>query len=403
MRAESSWNTPRYAAQWPSLPKAQKLSEALGRQVEAWRSDYASNFSGPHSDMTVVWEPVVNAPDLQGIRLTHSVTAADSAIDSMTIYGDAGSSFTSRQLIADSQRKSLAQQFARQAVKADGGEPFEADPDDVFTDVSFTHDGTLVATMPEGTIGPMSDGRLYATVKNPQRYLTEEGRRVRGVAMKSPAPSTAQTPTSVAKPKETVDCTKAKCIALTFDDGPGPYTNSILDTLEEKKARATFFTLGPAVQAAPATVRRMVELGMGVGDHSWSHPQFTDLSDGEVTSEITRTAEVIKKVTGADPVAVRPPYGAYAKETPHAGFPFVLWDVDTEDWKNRNAAVTTQRALAGAHPGAIVLMHDIHPSTAKAVPGIIDALHEQGYTLVTVDELIPAMTKRGVYPTRPAQ
>lgn len=195
------------------------------------------------------------------------------------------------------------------------------------------------------------------------------------------------------------DCTKAKCIALTFDDGPGPYTNSILDTLEKKKARATFFTLGPAVQAAPATVQRMVKLG----NHSWSHPQFTTLTDAQVTSEITRTADVLKKITGSDPVAVRPPYGAYTEATPRAGAPFVLWDIDTEDWKNRNADTTTKRVVHGAHPGAIVLMHDIHPSTAKAVPGIVDELQKQGYTLVTIDELIPSMTKDGVYSSAPTK
>ncbi|RYI22438.1 hypothetical protein EVU97_08600 [Dermacoccus sp. 147Ba] len=409
VRAESSWNAPRYSAQWPTLPGSEKLSEALERQIQSWRRDYVGTYSGPRSGMTVVWEPVVNASGLYGIRLRHTVTAADSAATSTTLYGDGDSSFTSLQLIDDSQRAALVKELERQAVQVNGGgEPFEgATPEEVFTDVSFTPDGTLVAAVAEGTIGPMSAGQHYATVKNPERYLSDDGRRVREAAMKSPASSTSPAPsTSTTKPENAgkkTDCTKAKCIALTFDDGPGPDTNSILDTLEKKKARATFFTLGPAVQAAPATVRRMVKLGMGVGNHSWSHPQFTTLTDAQVTSEITRTADVLKKITGSDPVAVRPPYGAYTEATPHAGAPFVLWDIDTEDWKNRNADTTTKRVVDGAHPGAIVLMHDIHPSTAKAVPGIVDELQKQGYTLVTIDELIPSMTKDGVYSSAPTK
>ncbi|RLZ02544.1 hydrolase [Kocuria tytonicola] len=210
-------------------------------------------------------------------------------------------------------------------------------------------------------------------------------------------PVDAAPTTPVPRPAHTTDCTKAKCIALTFDDGPGPFTSAILDALEKAKARASFFMIGSAITTDPGIVRRMAAAGMGVGNHTWSHPQVTALTPDQVTGEITRQSSAVAAATGHEPFAVRPPYGAFTRSTPHAGLPFVLWDVDTEDWKNLDPTRTTQRALSGAHPGAIVLMHDIHPSTAKALPGIIAALQKQGYTLVTVDELLPGMDPSGSY------
>ncbi|MEL4357710.1 MULTISPECIES: polysaccharide deacetylase family protein [unclassified Luteococcus] len=222
----------------------------------------------------------------------------------------------------------------------------------------------------------------------------------------TPTPSPSATP-SPAQPR--VDCAVNKCLALTFDDGPGPYTDQILDALVKHKATATFFVLGEQVKAFPKQLQREHQLGMAIGDHSWSHRDLSRASREKATEELTSTADVIKQVTGTAPTMVRPPYGAFRKSTPHAGMPFVLWDVDTLDWKNRSASRTTELALAGAHRGAIILMHDIHPSTARAVPGMIAALQAKGYTLVTVPELLGPMSPGGVYftatppSTRPAR
>nr|WP_277628123.1 polysaccharide deacetylase family protein [Arsenicicoccus dermatophilus] len=234
--------------------------------------------------------------------------------------------------------------------------------------------------------------------------MSPAGHRVRDAVVRStPASAAADRPVAAQAPaaRPPVDCRKVRCLALTFDDGPGKHTAAILDTLAAHKARATFFTLGPAVKAAPQTMRRMRQLGMAVGNHTWTHRQLTRLPAQTVTQEITRTTNAIRSATGAAPVAVRPPYGAFDRRTPHAGLPFVLWDVDTEDWKNRNAAVTTRRALAGARRGSIVLMHDIHPSTAQALPGIVKTLQRQGYVLVTVPELLGRMDPTKAYYSGP--
>lgn len=214
-------------------------------------------------------------------------------------------------------------------------------------------------------------------------------------AAPSPAPAAALGLAAAQASAKHVDCTKTKCIALTFDDGPGPYTLTVLRALQASHARATFFVLGKNVAAHPETLRRLVAAGMVVGDHSWDHREYTRLSAAQQKSETSRTAQAI--VAAGVPAATlfRPPYGAFNSATKRLGWPLILWDVDTLDWKNRNASATTTRALATARRGSIVLMHDIVPSTAKAVPGIIRRLQAKGYTLVTVPELL-GTTRPGV-------
>lgn len=204
-------------------------------------------------------------------------------------------------------------------------------------------------------------------------------------------PTPSPTPTSTApspKPEPALDCSKVKCVALTFDDGPGPYTAQLLRTLKAADAKATFFLLGSQVKLYPQLAAAEARDGMEIGNHTWDHPQLSRLSDAEVRSEITRTNQIIKKVTGSTPPLLRPPYG----DVTHAqrkwiDLPMAFWDVDTEDWKTRNTAATVASASA-AKPGDIVLMHDIHGATVKAVPQIIKNLKKKGIHLVTVTTLV---------------
>lgn len=198
---------------------------------------------------------------------------------------------------------------------------------------------------------------------------------------------------------EMVDCKVKKCIALTYDDGPGPYTNELLDILKAENVRATFFVVGGKLAENAEILKREVAQGNVVGNHSWSHPDLTKISTSKAKDQLDRTSAQIEKITGTRPTLLRPPYGAFSKsKTPHQGMSFVLWNVDTEDWKNRNVKITTQRALAGAKRNSIILMHDIHYSSVKATPGIIKELKKQGFTLVTVPELYGGkMTAGQVY------
>lgn len=205
----------------------------------------------------------------------------------------------------------------------------------------------------------------------------------------SAKPSTK--PTSKPRPGKRVDCAKAKCIALTFDDGPGPYTARLLDELRRAKAPATFFALGQRVETYPKVARRIVAEGHELASHTWDHRDLTTLTATDVRRQLTRTADAIEKATGKRPTLVRPPYGAtndtVRAAAKKAGEAVILWNIDTLDWKTRSTP-STVKAAVGAKRGSIVLMHDIHSSTVDAVPQIIEGLRAKGYTLVTVTDLL---------------
>lgn len=181
-----------------------------------------------------------------------------------------------------------------------------------------------------------------------------------------------------------------RAVALTFDDGPSAYTTSILAVLQAKRAPGTFFVIGRQAAGRPDLIARLRAAGQEVENHTWSHADLTKLDAQGVRSEITRAAQAIG---GAK--FLRPPYGAYngsvAEEAGALGLRLVLWDVDTLDWKTRNAAKITAAVKAAVRPGAIILMHDgggDRSQTAAALPGIIDWLLEQGYALTTVSTLV---------------
>ncbi|MCN84092.1 polysaccharide deacetylase family protein [Listeria monocytogenes] len=180
-----------------------------------------------------------------------------------------------------------------------------------------------------------------------------------------------------------------KRIALTFDDGPSAsVTPGVLDTLKRHNVKATFFVLGSSVIQNPGLVKRELEEGHQVGSHSWDHPQLTKQSTQEVYNQILKTQKAVFDQTGYFPTTMRPPYGAVNKQVAEEiGLPIIQWSVDTEDWKNKNAGIVTKKVLAGATDGAIVLMHDIHKTTAASLDATLTKLKNQGYEFVTIDEL----------------
>lgn len=179
-----------------------------------------------------------------------------------------------------------------------------------------------------------------------------------------------------------------KAVALTYDDGPSTYTSRILNCLAKYDAKATFFVVGTNVNRYPDTLKRAVSMGMEIGNHTVSHPRLTSLSSSGVYSEINDNAANVERITGVRPKIVRPPYGSYSKaniET--AGQPFILWSIDTLDWKSRNADKVVEEALKNVKDGDIILMHDLYQSTAAATERIVPALVSRGFDLVTVSEL----------------
>ncbi|WP_246052781.1 polysaccharide deacetylase family protein [Actinocorallia herbida] len=200
---------------------------------------------------------------------------------------------------------------------------------------------------------------------------------------------------------EKVDCRKRKCLALTFDDGPGPYTRDLLRVLRKAEVRVTFFVVGPRARTREGVLALAHADGHQIGVHTENHLELTKLSDSRIHREIDRTLRTIRTQTGERPVLLRPPYGAtnprVAAQARRLKVAQILWDVDPVDWRDRDTAVVTRRVIAGFHRGAIILMHDIHPTTVAAVPRVLKAAEAKGYTLVTVSELLGTTKPGKVY------
>nr|WP_236568561.1 polysaccharide deacetylase family protein [Streptomyces microflavus] len=189
------------------------------------------------------------------------------------------------------------------------------------------------------------------------------------------------------------DCRKAKCIALTFDAGPGKDTPELLDILKEKKVHATFFLLGKNhVVKHPDTVRRIQDEGHEVANHTWTHEILTDREPDEIRAELEKTQVAIEKITGKKPRLMRPPQGrtddTVSEISKELGLSQVLWSATAKDYSTNDSALITKRILDQAGKDGIILLHDIYKGTVPAVPGIIDALRKDGYTFVTVPELM---------------
>ncbi|MFC4905698.1 polysaccharide deacetylase family protein [Actinomadura gamaensis] len=213
--------------------------------------------------------------------------------------------------------------------------------------------------------------------------------RQQAAAAKKRAAALAPPPTPTAPPARTMDCARLKCVALTFDDGPGPYTAHLLDVLKAAGARATFFMLGENVGGYKADVRRMVLEGHQLGNHSWSHPQLTTLSTAAVRSQVRRTQKVITQASGGvAPEVFRPPYGATnARVGKAVGMPEIVWDVDSLDWRYRDVARNVRVGTRDPKKGNVVLFHDIHKTTVQAIPRVLAGLKKRGFTFVTIGEL----------------
>ena len=180
-----------------------------------------------------------------------------------------------------------------------------------------------------------------------------------------------------------------KAVALTFDDGPNPNTTPIaLELLKKYNAKGTFFMVGKAVAGNEEIIKQVVAEGHQIGNHSWSHPLLTKISLEQAKSQINDTTEALKKASGQDVHIMRPPYGGINAAIQAAvDQSFILWDVDTLDWKNRNTA-SIMKEVRKARPGSIILMHDVHQTSINALPSVLQYLTEQGFELVTIDELM---------------
>lgn len=186
--------------------------------------------------------------------------------------------------------------------------------------------------------------------------------------------------------------TNKKLIAFTFDDGPKRgNTERVVKALEKNGARATFFMLGQNAKLYPDTVKKVMESGNEVSGHSYDHPLLTKIGAAGVNKQMKMMNQAIKDACGSKAASVRPPYGGINDMVKaNIDSPLILWNIDTLDWKTRNVNATVQCILKNAKDGDIVLMHDIHAQTVKAVEKVLPKLKARGYEVCTVSELLEA-------------
>ena len=186
-------------------------------------------------------------------------------------------------------------------------------------------------------------------------------------------------------------------LALTFDDGPWPdFTEPLLDGLAERGVKATFFLIGAQVGQFPETVKREAAEGHQVGLHTWDHLALAGQSRETIERQISSCLGCLRDLLGPESFMLRPPYGFTDKTLQDcAGMPIIHWSVDTEDWKDRNAARIVSEAVASVKDGDILLMHDSFDTSVTAALQIVDALLAEGYRFVTVEDLFAL---RGITP-----
>jgi peptidoglycan-N-acetylglucosamine deacetylase len=184
-------------------------------------------------------------------------------------------------------------------------------------------------------------------------------------------------------------------VALTFDDGPGPYTPALLSVLERMHVKGTFFAIGKMLRYFGSSLVREIEDGDVIGDHTETHPMLATLSRHDQYEELFEQLARVELLGGRRPVLFRPPYGSFnattIRELRALHLLMVLWSVDTDDYEQPGVSVIVQRALAGVKPGEIILMHDgggVRTQTIEALPLIIDGVRKRGYRLVTVPQLL---------------
>ena len=217
------------------------------------------------------------------------------------------------------------------------------------------------------------------------------------IALKTTTTTTTRSPLQIYQnlpTRQYGNYTGKKIVALTFDDGPGPYTERLLNELKKRGVRATFFVLGIQVDKYPNLIKRMEAEGHVVGNHSNGHKNLSKLSAAAIKAEMDACAAKIEKLIGHKPEVMRCPGGNYNSKVlsyaKSAGIPITHWNVDTRDWdtRNVNAILSASFGKNGIRDGSLVLMHDIYDTSVDAAIQMVDRLLKEGYTFVTVPELI---------------
>ena len=346
----------------------------------------ADQHPGPGPGIILSAEPVQARGTVIVVREKVKNTGTDGSrtVSSSTVYADTvtGEVHGAAELLRPEAVAGIRSRV--RGVPPDIAGPSPQDP--ALADMLLDPAGELQVT----THGPAAPGRAGEEVtttidaRDTGAVLSDFGRKVLGQLGAAVVP-----PPATAPALRHVNCDLVPCAALTYDDGPDAKTTpQLLGILKERNAHATFFMIGSNTAANPATARQIADAGHAVGNHTFSHADLTQLSAASVRTEMDRADAAIRAATGTSPTFMRPPYGAANAAVQAAvGKPLIVWAVDSLDWQSKNPAVFLPKVLKEITPGAMVLMHDVYPTTIAGQPELITSLQTQGYRLVTVPQL----------------
>ncbi|WP_255430080.1 polysaccharide deacetylase family protein [Streptomonospora sp. PA3] len=399
---------------YPRIPKAGPFADRLAEITEQEARDFAGVEKGAKS-YSVDWQVSAAGGNVLGVRLIQREKDDDGERTGYSTYWyntESGRTSYSTELLAGQRQLEKFDRMVKKRLKDTGSvDTASLHPiAELYDSIGFNPDGDMVVEFDEGEIAPAKKGRVRAVVpkKQVEPLLSPFGQRAQKAAVTvtpefaidtaasapKDGPPEGSVPGTFATAGDDVDChdPDSKCIALTFDDGPGARTPELLDALAEHDAKATFFLTGGPVREHPETVRREYAEGHELANHTVHHPDLTSLGHDAVAEELETVTELVRRETGYSMDLMRPPYGAtdggVAEVTEKLGQAQILWSIDTNDWRDHDAGLVSDRAVERARPGSIVLMHDIHGTTVDAVPEILKRLSDKGYTMVTVSQLL---------------
>ena len=179
-----------------------------------------------------------------------------------------------------------------------------------------------------------------------------------------------------------------KHIAITFDDGPGKYTSRLVGYLNDGFAHATFFMQGKNLNSYKDAVKDVYNSNSEIAYHTYAHKYLTKQTNAEIKSDLEKSNKILSDIVGETFKLIRPPYGSINDDVKKAlDMPFILWNIDTEDWKNKDSEYLKNYVLEKITDKDIVLFHDVHETSVEAIPNLLKELYVRGYQVVTVTEL----------------
>ncbi len=278
----------------------------------------------------------------------------------------------------------------------------DAGPALLLQDMVLNRDGTLEVRNPGSAVNDRFEGKVAIDPGTTDKALNDYGRQFL-IALRAGTPVVLPRPAGPGL--RHVNCDLLPCASLTYDDGPDAKTTpQLLEILKERNVQATFFMQGKNVATNPALAKQVADAGHAIGNHTYDHPHLTQLPLAGIKNQIDRANTAITSATGTTPSFMRPPYGdVNALVQSSVGMPLLLWSVDSLDWQSKNPGVFVPKVLKDIKPGAVILMHDIHPTTVAGQKELISSLQDRGYHLVTVPQLFQRTPLKSgqVYRSRP--